>query len=175
METFRDERTGLVFPATVGVWRRQSITKYPVASTGISVIYHLYGWLGGCKISVSVDVYDKGIEGIPPGPDSPFVLIEFQNCMHIMFPDVSAIEISEIESFLENPAEFSHRLVGELDGTRQFRVASGDGVVERKKFVYGLFLRGHCGHFVKLQVFDFTRGKSRRMLLILLAWLLAQL
>ena len=175
METFRDERTGLVFPAMVGEWRRHNITKYPVASTGISVIYQLRGWLGGCKISVSVDVYDKGIKGIPPGPDSPFVLIELQNCMHIMFPDVPAIEMSEIESFFECPDDYSHRLIGELDGTCQLRFASRDSEIEGKPFTFSLFLRGHCGHFLKVQVFDFTCGKSHKMVSTLLVRLLAQL
>jgi hypothetical protein len=175
MELFRDAKTKLVFPVKMGPWVRKNITTYPSATAGYSVIYQLRGWLLECKVQLAVDVYDKGIIGIPSGPHSPFVAIELQNCLRVFFPDVPAVDISRIDAYLAGTESAADSLVGQVDSTGCFRFASGELTMHGKTCHYSVYVLGHRGHFVKVQALDFTKGASSPQISLFLAGLLTQI
>ncbi len=175
MDIFSDHKTKLVFPMKMGRWIRQSITNHPSPTAGFSVVYQLQSWLGRCKTSVSVDVYDKGLEGIPPGADSFFVAVELQNCMRAMFDDVPPVEPSIIEAYLRGEDVGAAQVIGEVNLMDEFRSALREATIAGTSCHFSVHLVGHRGHFVKVQVFDFTKSASFAEISMFLSQLLTQM
>ncbi len=175
MELFRDQKTGLAFPLKIHRWNRFDITTYPVATAGYSVIYRLSSWLGGIKANISVDVYDKGIAGIPDGPHSPVVAIELQNCLRVFLSGVPVLDPSRLEAYLAGNDDLSDVLVGEIDPQGIFKLAGGDIEVQGRKGRYLVLLTGHRNHLVKLALMDFTLDKAMNDIGQFVGYMMSQL
>jgi hypothetical protein len=175
MDVFADPKTRLAFPTKIGPWTRENVTTYPLSSAGYSVIYELRGWLGGRKVLISVDVYDKGLPDIPPGPYSAHVAIELHNCIHAMFANVPPVDASRIDSYLAQPELAAKSLIGQVDPTGHFRSAGGELAVGEKHFHFFVHMLGHRGHFVKFQESDLTNGASSGRVAEILGHFLGQI
>jgi hypothetical protein len=175
VETFRDQKTHLIFPRKVGAWTRRDITTYPSATAGYSVVYEIRGWLGGVKAAVSVDVYDKGLLHIPPGPNSPFVAIELQNVMSTFFANVLPVDPAKLDAYLDGTEDATRSLIGETDPSGYFRFAGSEGRLAGRRLHVVVFLRGHHNHFVKVQVMDPSMGKLGSELVAFVGQLIQQI
>jgi hypothetical protein len=172
-DVFAEQRTGLRFPARIGHWVRHNVTTYPVQSAGISITYQLRNWMGRPKVQIGVDVYDKGMQGIPAGPHSCFVSIELQNHMHGTFAEVPAPDESVIDDCINGSGAAEE--FGEIDATGRLRFDARPAAIDGRRFHYIVYLTGHRGHFVKIQVLDFSMGASMKEVSALINELLDQM
>ncbi len=184
-ETFVEPKTGLGFPVRLdGGWSRVSVTRYPKTSVGVSVVYGIKGWLGGTKVLLSVDIYNKGMEGIPSGPGSPLVVIELYNCMHYMFPTFFSVDITSLfpPGWLEQHACFSSLDIPAnvvdycqqnqiVDDTGHFRLCGHQmtantpsplqPMLQQRECYIFVFMTAYKDQFVKVQITDLTKGRMQ--------------
>ncbi len=147
-EPYRNPKTGLVFPETVGSMKLVKVTDYEplYAGLGTGISYRTE------TIRADIFLYDLQKGPVPAGVSSPVVAVEFDQAI----ADIYSMETSGTYKKVATIIKKETVPVGGLKFLHSILTYEQNNI----KLISHLYLTGYGGLFMKLRVTYFTEKKA---------------